>query len=102
MLFPLPTHTDDQFRNGPSEFTVVGNLKDWDIRPSLHKIKVPTLVLNGELDEARDSCVYPFFEGIQKCRWYTFPGLSHMSNVEDVEAYVKIVEGFLAGSVSES
>lgn len=87
-----------QARNGPSEFTVVGNLKNWDIRPSLHKINVPTLVLNAEFDEARDPCVAPFFEGLKKCKWYTFPGLSHMSNVEDIEAYLNIVHPFLAAT----
>jgi pimeloyl-ACP methyl ester carboxylesterase len=80
---------------------VIGNLKEWNAQPLLPKIDVPTLVLNAEFDEARDSCVYPYFEGIKKCRWYTFPGLSHMSNVEDLEAYVKIVEGFLSGKVDE-
>ena len=41
--------------NGPSEFTVVGSLKTWSVIEELHKIRVPTLVLNGEFDEARDS-----------------------------------------------
>lgn len=43
--------------NGPSEFTVVGSLKTWSIVDQLHKITVPTLVLNGEFDEARDRYV---------------------------------------------
>jgi proline-specific peptidase len=43
--------------NGPSEFTVVGSLKTWDVTGDLHKIAVPTLVLNGEFDEARDRSV---------------------------------------------
>ena len=41
-------------RNGPSEFTVIGSLKTWDVRDQLHNINVPTLVINGEYDEARD------------------------------------------------
>ena len=81
--------------NGPSEFTVVGSLKTWDISEEVKGIKVPTLVLNGEFDEARDSCVYPYFRGIEKCRWYTFGGTSHMSNVEDAERYVEVVGEFL-------
>lgn len=40
--------------NGPSEFTVVGSLQDWSIVDQVHKISVPTLVLNAEYDEARD------------------------------------------------
>jgi pimeloyl-ACP methyl ester carboxylesterase len=84
--------------NGPSEFTVIGSLKTWDVRPDLHLIDVPTLVLNGELDEARDSCVYPFFEGIKRCRWRTISGTSHMSHVEDTEGYCGVVAGFLMGT----
>jgi proline-specific peptidase len=81
--------------NGPSEFTVVGNLKTWDVTAQVGGIEVPTLVLNGEMDEARDSVCWPFFRGIGKCRWYTFTGTSHMSNVEDEEKYMEIVGGFL-------
>jgi pimeloyl-ACP methyl ester carboxylesterase len=83
--------------NGPSEFTVIGSLKTWDIRSELHKIDVPTLVLNGELDEARDSCVAPYFEGIKRCRWRTLGGTSHMSHVEDTEGYCDLVASFLMG-----
>jgi L-proline amide hydrolase len=43
--------------NGPSEFTVVGSLRDWSIVDQVHKIAVPTLVLNAEFDEARDRYV---------------------------------------------
>ncbi len=38
--------------NGPSEFHVVGTLRDWDITDRLAKIQVPTLVTSGRYDEA--------------------------------------------------
>ncbi|KAI1624324.1 proline-specific peptidase [Exophiala viscosa] len=85
--------------NGPSEFTVIGSLKDWSIVDDIHKISAPTLVLNGEFDEARDSCVYPFFEQIPKVKWYTFSGASHCSNVEVPERYCAVVGEFLNSSV---
>jgi len=81
--------------NGPSEFTVVGSLKTWSVIDKLHKIQVPTLVLNGEFDEARDSCVYPYFANIPKVKWYTFAGTSHMSNQEDPDKYMEVVSQFL-------
>jgi pimeloyl-ACP methyl ester carboxylesterase len=74
---------------------VIGNLKTWDIAPDLHKITAPTLVLNGEFDEARDSCVYPYFEHIPKVKWLTLKGASHMSNVEIPQVYMDTVSRFL-------
>ncbi|EXJ65834.1 uncharacterized protein A1O5_11075 [Cladophialophora psammophila CBS 110553] len=80
--------------NGPSEFTVIGNLKTWSVIEDVHKITVPTLLLNGEWDEARDSCVYPFFQ-IPKVKWYTLLGASHCSNLEVPEKYMEVVVEFL-------
>ncbi|KPI36326.1 L-amino acid amidase [Cyphellophora attinorum] len=88
--------------NGPSEFTVTGNLKDWDIRSELHKIDVPTLILNGEFDEAQDSCVKPYSELIKNSTWHTFPGLSHMSHIEDLDAYLEVLRPFLTTSRGSS
>jgi proline iminopeptidase len=36
---------------GPSEFTITGNAKDWDRWDDLHKIEVPTLLMVGRHDE---------------------------------------------------
>src|SRR4029078_9139905 len=33
--------------NGPSEFHVVGVIKDWDITARLGEIRVPTLLISG-------------------------------------------------------
>ena len=37
--------------NGPSEFTVTGTLKTWDIMDRLGEITVPTLLVGGRYDE---------------------------------------------------
>ena len=81
--------------NGPSEFTVVGNLKQWSIIGELGKIGNRTLILNGEFDEGRAGAVYPFFRGIERSKWLTLSGTSHMSSVEDVEGYCQVVWDFL-------
>ena len=88
---PTTYHT----MNGPNEFYVVGNLKEWSIAEELGKVSVPALLVNGEFDEAQDSCVRPYFEGIKKVRWRTLAGCSHMSFVEDREGYMELVAGFL-------
>lgn len=84
-------------REGTSEFNLCGTLKDWSVVDQIHKIRVPTLLLNGEFDEARDSVIKPFWDKIEKVKWYTFPGGSHMGHFEDTEKYVQIVGDFLAG-----
>ncbi|KAK5211568.1 hypothetical protein LTR47_005291 [Exophiala xenobiotica] len=80
--------------NGPSEFTVVGSLKNWSIVDELHKVHVPTLVLNADYDEARDS-------GISKVKWYTFPDASHCTSVEIPDKYCAVVAEFLLNSVEK-
>ena len=37
--------------NGPSEFTVTGTLKTWDIMERLPEIAIPTLLVGGRYDE---------------------------------------------------
>lgn len=43
--------------NGPSEFTVVGSLKDWSLVDQVKDIKVPTLIIGAEWDEGRERYV---------------------------------------------
>lgn len=56
---------------------------------------MPTLLLNGEHDEAQNVCVAPFFKNIPKVKWITMDGASHMSHVEQPEKYMQIVADFL-------
>lgn len=87
-------------RNGPSEFHITGSLKEWSVIPELHKITVPTLLLNGRYDEAQDSVVEPFFKEIQsKVKWYTFSESSHMPQYEERELYMKHVGDFLTHDI---
>ncbi|KAF2224842.1 Alpha/Beta hydrolase protein [Elsinoe ampelina] len=84
--------------NGPSEFHVIGNLKTWDIRPELHKITAPTLLVNGKYDEAQDVTMAPFFRGIKsEVKWVRFAESSHMPHLEETEDFVSAVGGFLGG-----
>ena len=72
--------------NGPSEFTVVGSLKTWSVIDELHKISVPTLILNGEFDEARDR--YAFF----------LPPFSHFTSALLVQHIPKVISSSLPQS----
>lgn len=81
--------------NGPSEFHVIGSLKDWTIADRLARINVPTLVLSGEFDEATEACVRPFVQCIPDVRAAVLAGCSHMPHVEAPAACMKLVGDFL-------
>ena len=82
-------------RNGPSEFHIVGSLKEWTIIDRIHLINIPTLLLNGRYDEAQDSVVEPFFKHISKVKWFTLAESSHMPQYEERELYMERVGSFL-------
>ncbi|HVO03314.1 MAG TPA: proline iminopeptidase-family hydrolase [Candidatus Cybelea sp.] len=81
--------------NGPSEFHVVGTLKDWSIIDRLHRINVPTMLISGRYDEATPPTVQPYADKIKDVRWKVFEYSSHMPHVEETELYVKSVGDFL-------
>ncbi|KAF8124157.1 proline-specific peptidase [Boletus edulis] len=83
---------------GPSEFTIVGTLKDWSCLDQIHTIDCPTLLTNGADDEAQDVAVQPFFAKIPKVRWVTFANSSHMAFFEERDRYFEIVGKFLTGA----
>jgi L-proline amide hydrolase len=81
--------------NGPSEFHVIGSLKDWSIIDRLHKVQVPTLLISGKYDEATPATVQPYQDNIKGARWQIFENSSHMPHVEETELYMKSVGAFL-------
>ena len=45
--------------NGPTEFHVIGSLRNWSIIERLPRIQVPTLLISGRFDEATPATVQP-------------------------------------------
>ncbi len=82
--------------NGPSEFHVVGTLKDWDIIDRLGEIRVPTLVVSGEFDEATPAINRTVSEAIPGAESVIYPGCSHMAHVEDPEGYCRLLGDFIS------
>jgi L-proline amide hydrolase len=82
--------------NGPSEFHVVGTLRDWDVTPQLPQIQVPTLVISGEFDEATPVVVQPLVDAIADVRWELFDGASHSTHLEQPERFNEVVAPFVA------
>ena len=81
--------------NGPSEFHVIGTLRDWDITERLPEIDVPVLLLSGRHDEATPRIVRGIHERLPRSEWVLFEDSSHMPHVEEPERFRAAVEAFL-------
>jgi L-proline amide hydrolase len=81
--------------NGPSEFHVIGTLKDWDITDRLGEMGIPTLVISGEYDEATPAINRTVSSGIPGAESVIYPNASHMAHVEDPEGYMRVLDDFL-------
>jgi proline-specific peptidase len=82
--------------NGPSEFHVVGTLKDWDIVARLPEINLPTLVTSGRHDEATPPIAETVHRGIGGSEWVLFEDSSHMAHVEEAARYMTVLDEFLS------
>jgi L-proline amide hydrolase len=81
--------------NGPSEFHVIGSLKDWGVEDRLPEISVPTLVLSGRHDEATPKTVRPYQELIPDARWVIFENSSHLPHLEEPETFFEVMTEYL-------
>jgi proline-specific peptidase len=81
--------------NGPSEFHVIGTLKDWNIVDRLGEIRVPTLVISGRYDKATPTIAETVHQGIRGSKWVLFENSSHMPHVEETERYIDVLDDFL-------
>ncbi|MFE2481139.1 proline iminopeptidase-family hydrolase [Streptomyces sp. NPDC059389] len=83
--------------NGPSEFHVIGTLKDWGVIDACPDVAVPTLLISGRHDEATEVTVQPFAELIPDVRWEIFEESSHMPHLEEPERFAEVMDRFLQG-----
>jgi L-proline amide hydrolase len=82
--------------NGPSEFHVVGSIKDWRSTDRLASIDVPSLLVSGRHDEATPALQEVLRDGIRDAEWELFEDSSHMPHVEERERYMRVVAAWLA------
>jgi L-proline amide hydrolase len=82
--------------NGPSEFHVIGSIRDWQSKDRLHLIDVPTLLLSGRHDEATPALQEPLKAGIAQTEQQIFEESSHLPMWEEREAYAAAVSAWLA------
>jgi len=82
--------------NGPSEFHVIGTIKDWDITDRLGQIEVPTLVFSGRYDEVTPAMTEAAHRGIPGSEYVVLEESSHMAQAEEPERTLELVRDFLA------
>lgn len=67
----------------------------WSIENELHKISVPTLLINGVDEGADDASLEKFQKGVVNSKWVKFTGSSHTPHLEEREKFMKVVAEFL-------
>jgi len=82
--------------NGPSEFHVIGSIRDWQSRDRLGEIDVPTLLTSGRYDEATPALQETLRDGIPNSEWVLFEESSHTPFVEERQRYMQVVGEWLA------
>ncbi|HTI19343.1 MAG TPA: proline iminopeptidase-family hydrolase [Kutzneria sp.] len=82
--------------NGPSEFHVIGTLKDWGVLDVLPDIEAPTLIISGRHDEATPATVQPFQDLIPNNRWEIFEESSHVPHLEEPERFDEVLHTYLS------
>jgi proline iminopeptidase len=87
---------------GPSEFTVIGNLSDWDVLGRLGEIAVPTLVTGGRHDHCQPRHLEAIQERIPGSRLEILEDASHHAFDEQRDAYMAIARQFLRGVEEEA
>ena len=84
--------------NGPTEFTVVGTIRDFDITDRLPEIEVPVLLVSGEHDEVRPHLTAAMHERLRRGERVVFEDSSHMPHIEEPDRFLAVVRDFLERS----
>ena len=85
------------YMQGPSEFTITGTLKHYDVTKRLKEVKVPTLYTVGEFDEADPPTIKRFARLTPGAKVVVLPGAAHLTPWDARDENVKAVREFLRG-----
>jgi len=80
---------------GPNEFVITGNFKNWDRWKDLPKIQVPTLLIVGRYDTMKVDDIQKMGRAIPRSRVRVCENGSHLCMWDDQQAYFKYLLGFL-------
>ena len=80
---------------GPNEFVVTGNFKDWNRWDDLHNIKIPTLIISGRFDTMNPQDIKKMGELIPHSQVKICENGSHCTMYDDTETYFQTIHKFL-------
>lgn len=83
------------YMQGPSEFTITGTLKDYNVRAFLPRIAVPTLFTVGEFDEVGPELVKGFADSVPNAKYVVLPDAAHITTWDARDENVRVVREFL-------
>ncbi|MEP6779325.1 MAG: proline iminopeptidase-family hydrolase [Gemmatimonadaceae bacterium] len=81
--------------HGPSELTATGSLKDYNASSFLPDVKVPTLYVVGETDEAQPSLVRKYASETPGARFSQIPRAAHGVTWDNPAATIAVLRVFL-------
>jgi proline-specific peptidase len=81
--------------NGPSEFTVTGTLKTWDVMDRLGEIRTPALLVGGRHDECRPAHLAEMHRRITGSQLAIIEDASHLCFAEQPEEFTALLNSFL-------
>ena len=81
--------------NGPSEFTVSGTLKTWDIMDRLPEIRIPTLLVGGRYDECTPGHLEEMHRRIVGSQLVIIEDASHLCFAEKPAEFNQVINSFL-------
>lgn len=102
---PWPKDLEDAFASmgaeifetmfGPSDFRIVGTIRNWDVFDRLSEITVPTLVVAGRFDECMPEHMEDMHRRIRDSRFELFESSAHMPFIEEPEKFDGVMREFL-------
>jgi proline iminopeptidase len=102
---PWPSELEEAFANmgteifetmfGPSDFHIVGTIRNWDVFDRLAEVAVPTLVLAGRFDECVPEHMWEMHRRIHGSGFELFESSAHMPFLEEPHRFDRVMRDFL-------
>jgi proline iminopeptidase len=83
------------YMQGPSEFTITGTFRDYNVRSFLPAIRVPVLFTVGEFDEVGPALIKEFSDSVRGSGYAVFGGAAHITPWDARDDNLKTVRAFL-------
>jgi proline iminopeptidase len=99
------SHLNKQVYNtvqGPNEFVVTGNFKDWNRWGDLPQISIPTLIISGRHDTMNPQDIEKMGSLIPDSCVKICENGSHCTLFDDADVYFETIKSFLCGTLPAS